>query len=288
MKEQKVASSGVHLSVRTSGHLDGPTVILVHGFPDNQDVWSRIVPLLEPHFQVVTYDVRGIGASSAPDSRKGYAMDRLVDDLVAVIDRVRPDGSPVHLVGHDWGAAQAWAGVMREAGDARLTGRIASYTAIACPSLELFGHFVKSGLQKRELGRVARQVGHSWYIGFFQLPFLPELAFRRLGDRIQRGIARSQRLGDAAYWSDTFAKDGANGINLYRANGLEFTHGTTKVPVQMIVPTKDTFLTPAIYDDVAQFAPGVQRLDIVAGHWVIRTHPEVVAEKITSFAEGNA
>lgn len=288
MDEQKVASAGVHLNVRSSGLPDGPTVLMIHGFPDNGSTWDLIVPLLEPHFHVVTYDVRGTGGSSEPADRKRYGIDLLVDDLVAVIDRVRPDGKPVHLVGHDWGAVQAWEAVMREGTDARLTDRIASYTAIACPGRDLFGYFVKNSLRKRAFGRVARQLSHSWYIGIFQLPFLPELAFRRLGDRIQRGLARSQRLGAAAQWSDTFARDGANGVNLYRANGLAFTRGTTKVPVRLIVPTKDDFLTTALYDDVALFAPDSERVDIVAGHWVIRSHPEVIAEQIAEFVEAKS
>lgn len=288
MTEQMVASAGVHLSVRSSGHLGGPTVILIHGFPDNGSTWSLVVPLLEPHFHVVTYDVRGTGGSSAPADRKDYGIDRLVDDLIAVIDRVRPDGAPIHLVGHDWGAVQAWAAVMREGSDARLSNRIASYTAIACPGLDLFGHFVKTGFRERAACRIARQLGRSWYIGFFQLPFLPELAFRRLGKRIHHTMARTQELGAAAQWSDTFPRDGANGVNLYRANRLQFTHGTTKVPVRLIVPTKDTFLSTAVYDDVALFAPDSERIDIVAGHWVIRTHPKVIAEKITGHVEAHS
>ena len=288
MSEQKVASAGVHLSVRSSGHLDGPTVILIHGFPDNHSTWDLVVPLLEPHFHVVTYDVRGIGDSSAPADRKDFGIDRLVDDLIAVIDRVRPDGQPVHLVGHDWGAVQAWAAVMREATDPRLSGRIASYTPIACPGLDLFGHFVKTGVKERAVGRILRQLSHSWYIGFFQLPFLPELTFRRLGKRIHQNLARTQKLGSSAQWSDTFARDGANGVNLYRANRLQFTHGTTKVPVRLVVPTKDAFLSPAVYDGVALFAPDSERIDVVAGHWIIRTHPEIVAEKIIEHVEAHA
>lgn len=280
-----VASAGVHLSVRSSGHTAGPTVILVHGFPDTQGVWDRVVPLLEPHFHVVTYDVRGAGASTAPDSHTGYRMSRLVDDLVAVIERVHPHGGPVHLVGHDWGSAQLWAAVMRDGTDQRLAGRIASFTSIACPGLDLFGNFFTSSLRKREVGKIAKQLTHSWYAVFFQLPFLPELAFRRFGGRISENLARKQNLHSSAHWSDSFAKDGANGVNLYRANGLEFTKGTTKVPVQLIVPTKDTFVTPAVYATVAEFAPNVRRIDIVAGHWVIRTHPEVIAERIAAFVE---
>lgn len=283
MSVQMVASAGVHLSVRSSGNAEGPTVILIHGYPDNQDTWDRIVPLLEPDFHVVTYDVRGAGRSSAPETRKGYRIKRLLDDLVAVMERVRPDGGPVHLVGHDWGGVQSWAAVMREGTDQRFSGRIASYTAIACPGLDQFGFFVTSSLRHREVTRLLKQVTHSWYIGFFRLPYLPELAFRRFGGRIRSTLTQRQHLEHGAHWSETFSEDAANGVNLYRANGLEFTKGTTKVPVQLIVPTKDDFITTALYAHAADFAPDLRRIDIVAGHWVIRTHPEVIAGKIASF-----
>lgn len=282
---QMVASSGVHLSVRISGLTSGSTIILVHGFPDNQQTWDKVVPLLEPHFRVVTYDVRGAGGSTSPTGRNGYRVDRLVDDLVAVIARVRPDGGPVHLVGHDWGSVQLWAAVMSEGSDARLTGRIASFTSISGPGLDLFGHFVKSSLRHRRFAALTRQLGHSWYILMFQLPFLPELAFRRFGHRIRRTLIRSQRLGGDTHWGSGFNADGANGVNLYRQNGLAFKKAVTAVPIQLIVPTKDAFLSPELYADLAAFAPDLERADIAAGHWVIRTHPDVIAAKIRLFAQ---
>jgi len=285
MTEQMVASSGVHLKVRSSGLTNGPTVLLVHGFPDNQQVWDRIVPLLEPHFHVVTYDVRGAGGSTAPDSRKGYRMSRLVDDLVAVIERVLPDGGPVHLVGHDWGSVQLWAAVMREGTDQRLAGRIASFTSMSGPGLDLFGNFFASGIRKREVRKLVRQILRSWYVVAFQVPFLPELFFRRLGGRISASLTRKQNLVGPSHWSESISEDGVNGLNLYRANRLTFTKGTTKVPVQLIVPTKDAFLTEAVYADIAEFAPDVRRIDIVASHWVVRTHPEIIAESVTAFVE---
>lgn len=280
-----VASAGVHLSVQSSGRADGPTVLLLHGFPDNQGVWDRVVPLLEPRFHVVTYDVRGAGGSSAPDSRKGYRMSRLVDDLVAVIERVRPDGGQVHLVGHDWGSIQMWGAVMREGTDQRLAGRLASYTSISGPGLDLCGNFFAAGLRNREVGKVMKQVTHSWYVVAFQLPYLPEFVFRHLGGRIRASLSRKRGLEDSDHWSESFAADWRNGVNLYRANSLSYTRGTTTVPVQLIVPTKDAFLTPAMYADVAQFAPDVRRIDIVASHWVVRTHPELIAGKIAAFVE---
>lgn len=284
MSATRITSTDVELSLQVSGPEDAPVVVLVHGFPDNRRVWERVVDDLEHDHRVATYDVRGAGESTAPPSRAGYKMGRLVDDLVAVLDEVAPDGRPVHLVGHDWGSCQVWGAVMRESNDARLKGRIASFTSISGPGLDLFGHFLRNGLRQRRFGAVGRQVVHSWYIGLFQLPFVPELAFSRLGGRI-RGLLEKRQQLDGHWDDDTFREDARNGVNLYRANRLDFRRSTTAVPVQLIVPTKDAFLTSAVYDDIEAFAPDLRRLDVVADHWVVQTRPQFVADAVRAFVK---
>ena len=107
MSATRIATTDVELSLQISGPEDAPVVVLVHGYPDNRTVWDLVVDDLERDHRVATYDVRGAGESTAPPSRAGYKMNRLVDDLVAVLDEVAPDGRPVHLVGHDWGSVPA-------------------------------------------------------------------------------------------------------------------------------------------------------------------------------------
>jgi pimeloyl-ACP methyl ester carboxylesterase len=281
MSATRIAATDVELSLQVSGPDDGPVVVLVHGFPDNRTVWDRVVDDLERDHRVATYDVRGAGESSTPATRTGYRMNRLVDDLVAVLDEVAPDGSPVHLVGHDWGSTQLWAAVMRESNDARLRGRLASFTSISGPGLNLFAHFLRHGLRQRRFGAVGRQLLHSWYVGALQVPLLPELAFARLGGHIRARLEKSEGVG---HWSDSeFKTDAVNGINLYRANRLEFRRSTTAVPVQLIVATKDSYVTPALLDEVETFAPDLRRLDVVASHWVVQTQPLVVADAVRAF-----
>lgn len=282
MTATRVGTAGVELSLQLHGPEDGPVVVLVHGFPDNQTVWDGVVDDLERDHRVATYDVRGAGESGSPDSRSGYRVARLVDDLVAVLDAIAPDGRPVHLVGHDWGSSQLWAAVMRERRDARLTGRIASFTSISGPGLDLFADFFRTGLRRRRFGAVGRQLAHSWYIGMFQLPVVPELAFSRLGGVIRSRLEKQHRL-DGHWDDDAFRRDARRGVNLYRANRLDFRRSSTRVPVQLIVPTKDAFITPAVYDGVAAFAPDLRRLDVVADHWVVRSQPLLVARAVRAF-----
>ena len=283
MSATRIATTDVELSLQVSGADDGPVVVLVHGFPDNRSVWDRVVADLERDHLVATYDVRGAGESTAPSSRAGYKVSRLVDDLVAVLDEVASDGRPVHLVGHDWGSTQLWGAVLREATDARLRGRIASFTSISGPGLDVIGHFVREGVRRRRFGALGRQLAHAWPVVAFQLPVLPELAFGRLGGRIRRRLESWQQSG---HWTDDALRaDGRRGVNLYRANRLTFRRSTTAVPVQLIVPTKDAFVTPALFDGIETFAPDVRRLDVVANHWVVQTQPQMVADAVRSFVE---
>src|SRR6476659_9358920 len=99
----RVRSGEVGLAVREHSPAGPgrPTVVLVHGYPDQQETWDALVSRLPlDAWHVVTYDVRGAGSSDAPVSRDAYRCTRLVDDLVAVLDEVLPAGEAVHLVGH--------------------------------------------------------------------------------------------------------------------------------------------------------------------------------------------
>ncbi|MGH3458061.1 alpha/beta fold hydrolase [Aeromicrobium sp.] len=285
MNATRVATADVELSLQVSGPDDGPLALLVHGFPDNRRVWDRVVDDLERDHRVASYDVRGAGESSAPASRAGYKVSRLIDDLIAVLEQVAPDGRPVHLVGHDWGSIQLWGAVMRESTDARLRGRLASFTSISGPGVDLYAHFFRQGIRRRRFGTVGRQLLHSWYVGAFQLPVVPEVVIKRLGGRIRAGLEKQQQLPDSHWDDDTFRSDARHGLNLYRVNRPTFRRSTTAVPVQLIVPTKDAFLIPAVYDDIETFAPDLRRLDVVANHWIVQTQPHVVSDAVRAFVE---
>src|SRR5215813_13827762 len=75
-----------------------PTIILMHGFPDNLHLYDRLVPLLSPPRQVVTFDFLGWGASDKP-SRYPYTARNQQGDLDAVIRQLKM--RPVVLVAHD-------------------------------------------------------------------------------------------------------------------------------------------------------------------------------------------
>ncbi len=281
-----VRGDGVELAVQQWGREHATTIVLVHGYPDSRHVWDAVATSLARRFHVVAYDVRGCGESGAPEHRDGYALGHLVADLAAVIDHVSPD-RPVHLVGHDWGSIQSWDAVS----DPRLDGRIASYTSISGLSLDHVGDRLRQNLrsmQPSKLMQTARQLQRSWYMGMFQLPGAAPGLWRLGLDRLWPQIL--ERLeGGAVPASASQRRDGVNGIELYRANILRHLlrpqPRRVGVPVQMLVPTQDPFVTPMLLDVPAAWVDRLWRFDLDAGHWAPLSHPEWVATRIEAFVD---
>jgi pimeloyl-ACP methyl ester carboxylesterase len=281
-------AGGLSLAVTEAGEQERPTVLLVHGFPDTSAVWDPVVELLVDSFHVVRYDVRGAGGSDVPATRAEYALALLVEDLVAVVEATCPEG-PVHLVAHDWGSIQGWEAVTTEA----VAHRFASYTSISGPPLDYAALWARRHrtLRPSDLLREVRQALHSWYIVFFHIPRLPELVARntratRLWARALHRIEHAP--GDQRWPAASFSADFAHGVELYRANVRsrmrhpEARH--TDVAVQLVIPLRDRYVTPALLDGLDDWATAMRRRPIDAGHWVIRTNPDLIASAIREFA----
>jgi pimeloyl-ACP methyl ester carboxylesterase len=284
---QIVPSGDVSLAVIRAGDPGRPIVVLVHGYPDTKDVWAPVIERLTPSFDVIAYDVRGAGDSSAPRGPAAYGLDRLADDFEAVC--VSLAGSrAVHLVGHDWGGIQGWEFVTSP----RFAGRIASFTSIAGPAL---GHALSAGrsaLRDRDpLGALDR-ARRSWYIIPLCLPGGPSVMWRLAlaGERWRRWLQWVEGLPvDDGYPAPTAAADGLHGANLYRSN---IPHRLVRpnrpapahAPVQLIIPTGDRFISPSYYDAAEAVAPSLLRRELSGSHWAQRTHPDQIAAWIASFA----
>jgi pimeloyl-ACP methyl ester carboxylesterase len=277
-RSRRVRSGGVSLAVREYGDPAAPTVVAVHGYPDNQTMWEPLARLLREDFHVVSYDVRGAGESDAPSARDDYVSERLVDDLVAVLDAVAADG-PVHLLGHDWGSLQLWDAVTSEQDDHRLRGRIASYTSVSGPSLDHMAHFLRTA--PNDVRR--QQARKSWYVSWFHLPVLPDLTWRLLHPLIGAAMRRREGLPKVAGWGRELGRDADHGLDLYRANIRQRLRspraGRTSVPVQVVVPLRDPFISPRTLDalDLGRFLDTWRRVDVDSGHWLPRTDPARVA-----------
>jgi pimeloyl-ACP methyl ester carboxylesterase len=278
-----VNSGGVRLAAYSRGNPDHTPVVLVHGYPDNSEVWEPVAELLADNFYVVTYDVRGAGASDRPRKTADYTLEKLSADLVAVLDEVLP-GRAVHLVGHDWGSIQTWEAVTT----AHLQYRIRSYTTLSGPCLDHVGFWMREHLlstSPENLKKALTQVTHSWYIMAFQLPLLAPTAWRALGRFWPQMLKRTENID--AERSPTQTRDGIYGINLYRANFLPRLLNPreryTGKPVQLIVPMQDNYVRPQLFEGITLWAHNTWRRDVEAGHWSLLHEGERLATWIAEF-----
>ncbi|ROQ81443.1 NADP-dependent 3-hydroxy acid dehydrogenase YdfG [Streptomyces sp. CEV 2-1] len=291
-RERRVATGGIELCVVELGEATRPTIVLVHGYPDSKEVWTQVARQLAEQWHVVLYDVRGHGSSTAPvPLRGGFTLEKLTDDFLAVVDAVSPD-RPVHVVGHDWGSVQAW----EFATVSRTEGRIASFTSMSGPSLDHFGHWIKQRVARptpRRVGQLLGQGAKSWYVYMLHTPVLPELAWRGpLGKRWPGILERLEKVPPGDYPTASLPDDAAHGAWLYRDNvrtrlRRPRADAYAHVPVQLITPTGDIFLSEQLYDDLESWVPQLTRRTLPAKHWVPRTRPDQLASWIAEFAAAN-
>lgn len=191
------------LHVRHGGPTDAAPVLLLHGFPETGFGWRHQVgPLRDAGYRVLVPDQRGYGRSDRPRGVSHYVVDRMVDDAIAVLDALG-EGRAAHVVGHDWGGAVAWQ-LARTRPEA-----VRSLTVCNCPPADVL-------LRAPLFDPV--QLLRSWYILFFQLPWLPErLLHRGAGLRLLQD-ALDDKDEAAVYreaWSDPDAWRAA--LDWYRA-----------------------------------------------------------------------
>lgn len=282
------AAGGVQLAAFERNVGADETVVLVHGYPDNHRVWDPVADRLAQRFHVVTYDVRGAGDSDIPTEVDDYRLPVLNADFRAVVAATVPPGRLVHLVGHDWGSLQGWDFVC----EPRTASLVASYTSISGPNLDAVGQFMhRSSATPPPLPAVVKQGAKSWYVGAFQIPKLAPSFWasnfsRRSWPRVLRVVekipASSVPTTDAEL--SQAQRDGAHGVKLYRANMLGPLRNPRRVrtdlPVQVIVPLRDKYVSPPLAESVAGLADDIVFHRIDAGHWVVLTHVDDIVRRI--------
>jgi pimeloyl-ACP methyl ester carboxylesterase len=265
---------GLEFDVLDQGPLDGPIVLLLHGFPERAASWSAVMnELNEAGFRTVAPDQRGYSPGARPKRRRDYRVGALVDDVVALIDTI---GAPVHLVGHDWGANIAWVTAGRR------PDLMLSLTAFSVPHP---GSFMTALL-------TSRQILHSWYFAFFQLPILPEKWMTRPGQRAEKWYERSGMNADDLERTRTDIVDyGALPYAVTWYRGLPFSNpgiGRLRitVPTSMVWSDGDTFIGRSAVERAQQYVDARYTLTVLAGvsHWIPTQAPTAAAQAIIANA----
>jgi pimeloyl-ACP methyl ester carboxylesterase len=207
LEHRFVETNGIRLHCAVDG--EGPLVILLHGFPESWYSWRHQIAALAPHFRVVAPDLRGYNESDKPKGVAAYALPELVADVEGLITAFGERQAVI--VGHDWGGAVAWTFAMERPNATR------RLVVLNCPHPAIFAHQLRGN---------PRQLARSWYMFFFQIPWLPEtlLGLRHawaIGNAIRRSTIRRDALTheDIEYLRDAASRPGAlrSAINYYRA-----------------------------------------------------------------------
>jgi pimeloyl-ACP methyl ester carboxylesterase len=261
----EVDSGGVQLDVQVEGA--GKPVVLLHGFPDSKRLWARQVPaLVDAGFQVIVPDQRGYGASDKPAEVDAYAIPFLAIDVTAILDALSIERA--HVVGHDWGAAVAWATA------SFAPDRVDHLVALSVGHPSSFG---SAGMTQRE---------KSWYMLLFQFAGVAEHWLSADG---WAGMREWSQHPDVDAVVADLDRDGSltTGLNWYRANitpeafvGPPMVLPPIQAPTMGVWSRGDFALTEEQMTGSANFCTNGFRYERIngSGHWMqIETPDEVNA-----------
>lgn len=269
----------IELHAVTAGAADGPVVVLLHGFPEFWYSWHKqIEPLAAAGFRVIVPDQRGYNTSSKPRGTFNYALSHLTSDVLAIADQLGRER--IFLAGHDWGAAVAWSVALLH------PQRVAKLAILNVPH---------PSVMRRYLNTNRRQLRRSWYMFFFQIPFIPEAAFSAFDFRLGvRSLVRSSRPNtfsakDLAQYRAAWSQPSAltSMINWYRA---AFRHrskspdSTVHVPTRILWGERDAFLLSEMAHDSLRYCDSAELYTFAnATHWLQHEEPARVSELLVDF-----
>jgi pimeloyl-ACP methyl ester carboxylesterase len=301
--------NGIDLSYLSAG--DGPLVILVHGFPDLAISWQhQFSPLADAGYHVVAPDMRGYGASSAPEEIASYSQFDLAGDLTGLMDELGVETAV--LVGHDVGAGLAWGMA------ATLPHRIRAIVALSVPQKPRGSKPPVDGAPPQFYQRAFQQVGvEETDLDANVATFLPAI-FDRLSGSSALGPAPALMMPEGSHFRDlfeppkeppswlgeekmaeyieTFGRTGFRGaLNWYRNIDRNWHQmagwapGDVSIPAAYIVGTEDVtwglFHGNGVIDSQIDRVPNLWESRVLdgVGHWTAQEAPDAVKDFLLEF-----
>jgi pimeloyl-ACP methyl ester carboxylesterase len=284
--QHMVQANGLRFRTMVDGPAAGELFILLHGFPEGAESWTRQVDALaKAGVLAVAPDLRGYGLSDAPEGVESYAIDHLVGDVEGIIEAFGRETA--HLAGHDWGALVAWFFASRHPEMTRsLTVLSVGHpAALAAASRENRdqqerSRYVALFLQEGKAEAVLAAESYRRLRAMFKLGPNPDAVPLGVVDHFVRSLSRPGRLTAA--------------LNYYRANlaagggAWAALTGTVKVtaPVVLLWGDQDPALGRRAVEDTPRLVDGEYRLQVLegAGHWLQFERAEEVSHSLVHAA----
>lgn len=274
--------NGSALHVVLAGPAKGKPLVFLHGFPEFWFGWRhQIDHFASSGYRVIIPDQRGYNLSEKPAGISSYSIDLLAKDVVGVLDAVTD--SKAFVVGHDWGAIVTWYLA------AEYSERVSRAAMLSVPHPRVFIKNITNPTQLRK----------SWYVLFFQLPWLPELILRArdwallvrtLRDTSPRGVFSD---ADLEQYKESWTRKGAMTamLNWYRAALLHLWKfaidpevSRVKVPALLIWGKNDQFAVEAMAKESLQYCDdGQLEMFETATHWIQHEEPAQVNTLLSQF-----
>ncbi len=293
MESRLVASSeGTNLYLLQSSlpSKDAETIIFLHGYPDTHNSWEKQMDHFSKNYRVAAFDLRGAGKSSVPAEQRSYRMSELIRDTDRVIDELVGKSGKVHLVGHDWGSIIFWSYISLPENQKR----VLSFSAVSCPHPMLFYKNIFGKLlafQPESIYEGLQQVLKSYYMLFFQFPWIPEFVWENFTSELWTTLMKSSGLPESDSMNKLTPEEikacTVHTVNLYREifkNGApHLPRVPIQIPISVFIPEDDLAITPEAYDGTDSIARNLKINRIQANHWVHRERPDWFNQNLGSF-----
>ncbi|MDJ0693904.1 alpha/beta hydrolase [Mastigocoleus sp. MO_188.B34] len=276
-KHEYITTNNIKLHYVTQGN--GPLMLMLHGFPEYWYSWRHQIPEFARDYQVVAIDLRGYNDSDKPKEKSAYVMNEFIQDVKGVIQGLGYEKCV--LVAHDWGGIIAW-----------------NFVDIYPETVEkLIILNLPHPLKLIRSFRTWKQLQKSWYIFFFQIPFLPELLLQYANynwiEQMFAGIALGKSiftLKDLKAYKQAVAKPGALRamLNYYRnffiPQLINKNWDIVAVPTLMIWGEEDKFLGKELtYGTEAYVRDFKIKYIPNCSHWVQQEQPTLVNQYMREF-----
>ena len=280
--QHMVQANGLRFRTMVDGPADGELCILLHGFPEGAESWTKQVDALaKAGALAVAPDLRGYGLSDAPEGVEQYSIDHLVEDVRGIVTAFGREQA--HVAGHDWGGLIAWffAGrhpEMTKSLTALSVGHPAALAEAARTDDDqrARSRYIALFLEEGKAEQVLSEENYRRARAMFGMGPEPQAVPLGMVDHFVRSLSRPGRLTAA--------------LNLYRANlsrpaAWAALAGELSVtaPTTLVWGDRDPYLGRRGTDDTSRFMGAGYRLVVLegAGHWLQFERPDEVSRALT-------